>query len=125
MRLSRVMIAVIWTLIFMMFVFTHNVNAKVLTKKGGINTFEGHHETWYNLSMDKVIARSDALIGMTDLYNIREDGVKCYGPFVIVAADPRVHRRFTFVETSLGTGIVLDVHTTDNDPELIDIATNW
>lgn len=98
--------------------------ALVLTAKLGTIQFQGHKETWYDLPMDNVIARSDAILGMTDLYNVREDGVKCYGDFVIVAADPTRHRRFTFVETSLGMGIVLDVHTAD-DPELIDIATTW
>lgn len=99
--------------------------AVVLTAKLGTIQFQGHKETWYNLDMTNVIERSDKAIGMTGLYHIREDGVKCYGQFVIVAADPRRHRRYTFVETSLGTGIVLDTHTAKNDPELIDIATNW
>lgn len=98
--------------------------AVVLTAKLGTVQFQGHKETWYDLPMDNVVARTDAIIGMTDLYSVREDGVKCYADFVIVAADPRRHPRFTFVETSLGTGVVLDVHTT-NDPELIDIATDW
>ena len=73
--------------------------------------------------MSNVISRTDKAIGMTDLYNVREDGVKCYGPFVIVAAHPSV-TRYTFVETSLGTGIVLDTHTA-KDKGLIDIATTW
>lgn len=97
----------------------------ILTAAKGVNTFEGHKETWYNLKMTKVIQRTDKAFGMTDLYHIREDGVKMYGPWVIVAADPRVHGRYTLVETSLGTGICLDVHTVEDDPELIDIATNW
>jgi len=98
--------------------------ALVLTAKLGTIQFQGHKETWYNLDMSKVIERTDKAVGMTGLYHVREDGVKCYGQFVIVAADPRKHGRYTLVETSLGTGVVLDVHTTD-DAELIDIATAW
>ena len=53
----------------------------------------------------------------------REDGCKMFGPWIIVAAHPSV-TRYTFVETSLGTGIVLDRHCV-NDPNLYDIATTW
>lgn len=98
--------------------------ALVLTAKLGTIQYQGHKETWYDLNMSNVIARTDRELGLSDYYNTREDGVKCYGTFVIVAADPIKHQRYTLVETSLGTGIVLDVHTAD-DPELIDIATAW
>lgn len=101
-----------------------SIMALVLTAKLGTVQYQGHKETWYNLDMSNVIERTDKELGMTGLYNIRDDGVKCYGQFVIVAADARTHRRYTLVETSLGTGVVLDVHTAD-DPELIDIATSW
>lgn len=97
--------------------------AVVLTAKLGTIQYGGHKETWYDLPMDRVVARTDAAIGMTDLYWVREDGVKMYGFWVIVAAHPSV-TRYTFVETSLGQGVVLDNHTV-NDPNLYDIATNW
>lgn len=96
----------------------------VLTAKLGRIEYNGHIETYYNLPMGKVIERSDEAVGMTDLYNVREDGVKCYGPFVIVAADLSRHERYSLVDTSLGRGIVLDAHEAD-DPELIDIAVEW
>ena len=95
----------------------------VLTAAKGVNNFMGHKETWYNLKMDKVIERIDKAIGMTDLYWIREDGVKMYGPWVICAAHPS-KIRYTRIDTSLGEGIILDTHTA-KDKELIDIATNW
>ena len=95
----------------------------VLTAAKGVNNFMGHKETWYNLKMDKVIERTDKAIGMTDLYWIREDGVKMYGPWVICAAHPS-KIRYTRIDTSLGEGIILDTHTA-KDKELIDIATNW
>lgn len=96
----------------------------VLTARIGTITFQGHKETWYNLRMDKVVERTDNALGVTGFYWERDDGVKMYGPWVIVAADWSVHPHYSFVETSLGQGIVLDTHTTD-DKELIDIATNW
>lgn len=96
----------------------------VLTARLGTIQFNGHAETWYNLRMNKIVERTDQAFGMTDLYWVRDDGVKMYGPWVICAADWNVHPQYTLVETSLGTGIVLDTHTTD-DSELIDIATNW
>ena len=98
--------------------------AVVLTARLGTIQFNGHAETWYNLRMNRVVERADKTLGTTDLYWVRDDGVKMYGPLVICAADWSVHPQYSFVETSLGTGIVLDAHTT-NDSELIDIATNW
>ena len=90
----------------------------------GTITFQDHKETWYNLRMNKVVERTDNALGVTGFYWERDDGVKMYGPWVIVAADWSVHPHYSFIETSLGQGIVLDTHTTD-DKELIDIATNW
>ena len=98
--------------------------AITLTARIGTIQFEGHRETWYNLDMSRVISKADEAVGMSDLYNVRDDGVKCYGPFVIVAADLNLHPRYSFVETSLGTGVVLDTHTA-SDRETIDIATDW
>lgn len=97
--------------------------AVVLTAKAGKITYNGHTESWYDLPMDRVIQKADAMIGVSDMYYIREDGVKMYGPWVIVAAHPSV-TRYTIVQTSLGEGIVLDRHTCQ-DAELIDIATDW
>ena len=99
--------------------------AVVLTARMGVlnNPETGLKETWYNLDMSRVVAEADKAVGMTGLYNVRADGAKCYGQFVIVAADLNVHPRYSLVETSLGTGVVLDAHTTDSGT--IDIATNW
>jgi len=98
--------------------------AVVLTAKLGTIQFENHRETWYNLRMNKIVERADAYYGLNDVYAVREDGVKAYNGFVIVAADWTVHPFGSVVETSLGTGIVLDHHTA-GDKELIDIATTW
>lgn len=96
--------------------------AVVLTAKLGTIQYNGHTETWYDLDMSKVVANAQAA-GIPCEYSVRADGVKCFGEWVIVASHPSV-TRYTFVETSLGTGIVLDRHTCQ-DTELYDIATDW
>ena len=96
--------------------------AITLTAKVGTVTFNGHKETWYNLNMNRCVTRAQNM-GIPADYWIREDGVKMFGRWVIVAAHPS-KVRYTMVDTSLGEGIILDFHTTD-DPELIDIATSW
>ena len=57
---------------------------------------------------------------------MREDGVKMYGNYVIVAANQSVYPYGTIVETSLGLGIVLDTGSFAKDnPNQFDIATDW
>ena len=97
--------------------------AVVLTASLGRVQFNDHYETWYDLDMKNVIARSDAAIGLENMYWVREDGVKMYAQWVICAAHPS-KIRYSRIDTSLGEGIILDAHTAD-DPELIDIATTW
>lgn len=98
--------------------------AIMLTAKGGVfyNTETGYTEKYYNLPMQKVVARAQNM-GIPCEFWVRDDGVKMFGPWVIVAAH-RSTIRYTRLDTSLGQGIVLDYHTMDK-PELIDIATNW
>ncbi len=86
------------------------------------NTDTNMTETWYDLNMTRVIKNTRAA-GISAEYWIRSDGVKMYGDMVIVAAHPSIPR-YSLVETSLGTGIVLDRHTCP-DTDLIDIATDW
>ena len=94
----------------------------ILTASLGRIHFGNHTETWYDLNMSKVVANAQAA-GISAEYWVRSDGVKMYGDMVIVAAHPSIPR-YSLVETSLGTGIVLDRHTCQ-DAELIDIATDW
>ena len=94
----------------------------ILTASLGRIQYGNHTETWYDLDMSKVVANAQAA-GIPCEYSVRADGVKCFGEWVIVASHPSV-TRYTFVETSLGTGIVLDRHTC-SDTELYDIATDW
>lgn len=97
--------------------------ALVLTASLGRIQYHGHTETWYDLPMTKVVERADKTYGMTDVYAVRDDGVKTYNGFVICAADWSVYPYGTTVETSRGIGIILDHHKTDSN--VIDIATAW
>ena len=94
----------------------------ILTASLGRIQFGNHTETWYDLPMERVVQQAQQA-GIPCEYSVRADGVKCFGEWVIVASHPSV-TRYTFVETSLGTGIVLDRHTCP-DTELYDIATDW
>ena len=96
----------------------------ILTATLGRITYSGHTETWYDLPMSRVVERADAYYGLSDVYAVRDDGVKTYNGFVIVAADWDLHPFGSIIETSRGTGIVLDTHTA-TDRAVVDIATDW
>lgn len=89
----------------------------VLTPSSGVNWFNGRKETYYNLDMSGVIANAKNM-GIQGDYWVRGDGVKMYGNYVIVAAQMG---KGTIIETSLGTGIVLDYCPAGT----IDIAVSW
>jgi 3D (Asp-Asp-Asp) domain-containing protein len=59
-------------------------------------------------------------------YWIREDGVKMFGDYIIVAANLELRPRGTIIECSLGTAIVCDTggFAKKNKTQL-DIAVNW
>lgn len=97
----------------------------VLTAVKGVNNFMGHTESWYNLKMTKVVQRADEYYGLSNAYAIREDGVKTYNGFAICAGNFEVHPYGSVIDTSLGTGLILDHTGKGTDKTLIDIATNW
>ena len=125
-RLMRYILLVVIIAGLIYLLKAHIVNAStVLTKKGGVNTFEGHQETYYNLKMDRIIQRAQDK-GIPGLYWENPEGIKMYGYFVIVAADWNEHPYGSTVNTSKGWGIVLDTGDfVRRDSTLIDIATNW
>ena len=94
----------------------------VLTAGLGRIAYGDHIETWYNLPMQNITEKADAYYGLSDVYSVRDDGVKTYNGFVIVAADKSVPYG-TVVETSRGIGLVLDYHETDKD--VYDLAVSW
>jgi hypothetical protein len=98
------------------------VLATILTAKLGTIEYQGHTETWYDLPMSKVVANAQEA-GIPCEYWIRDDGVKMFGEWVIVASHPSAPK-YSFVDTSLGLGIILDRHEMP-DKNLYDIATDW
>ncbi len=98
----------------------------VLNSYDGVNMFNGHVESYYNLSMKKVCANATEAGIPGEYWEREEDGAKMFGPWVICAAHYKEHPYGSTVETSLGTAIVLDTGTFANkNAEQIDIATTW
>ena len=85
-------------------------------------------ETYYNLDMSGCIA-SMRTLGYDEVnyaYWVRDDGAKMLGPYIMIAANYSIRPKGTLVETSMGTGIVVDTGKFANtDPYQIDIATTW
>ena len=106
--------------------YEQSTDPGVLTKQKGVNyNANNNKETYYNLPMNGVINNAKAQ-GIEGEYWVREDGVKMYGDYIIVAANLDNYPRGSLVETSLGTGIVLDTgEFAVNNPEQFDIAVDW
>ena len=96
-----------------------------LTKEGGVFTFEGHTETYYNLDMSVVVQVAQSK-GIAGEYHVRSDGAKMLGDYIMVAADYSVHPYGSLVNTSLGMGIVVDTGGFIAwNPQNIDISCAW
>ena len=96
-----------------------------LTMANGVYTYNGHRETYYNLNMSRIveILKNEGIEGE---YQVREDGCKMYGDYIMVAANFKLYPRGTIVETSRGLGIVADTGTfVENYPDGFDIAVDW
>lgn len=100
---------------------------KLTRSRGSIQGPSGK-ETYYNLNMSGVVSIMRRM-GFSESeypYNVRADGVKCLGPYVMVAAHLGQRPRGSKVQTSLGTGLVCDTGGfAANNPTQIDIATAW
>ena len=106
-------------------IYTQPTGDGVLTASKGVNYYGNQKETYYNLPMEGVISIAKSQ-GIEGEYWVREDGCKMYGDYIIVAANLDTHPRGSLVETSLGTGIVLDTGSfAESNPHHIDIATDW
>ena len=101
--------------------------SKLTRSRGSIQGPSGK-ETYYNLNMSGVVSIMRRM-GFSESeypYNVRADGVKCLGPYVMVAAHLGNRPRGSKVQTSLGTGIVCDTGGfASSNPTQIDIATSW
>lgn len=101
--------------------------SKLTRSRGSIQGPSGK-ETYYNLNMTGVVSIMRRM-GFSESeypYNVRADGVKCLGPYVMVAAHLGKRPRGSKVQTSLGTGLVCDTGGfAANNPTQIDVATAW
>lgn len=100
-----------------------------LNKKMGTVQGPSGKETYYNLDMSGCvkIMRNDYGFSEDEYpYWVRDDGVKMFGRYVMVAAELNLRPKGTLVETSLGMGIVVDTgeFAYTNQTQL-DIAVNW
>lgn len=100
-------------------------DGSVLNKiRGTVNGPSGR-EVYYNLNMTPVIEIAQQR-GIPGSFWVREDGVKMYGNYVMVAANYNLHPYGSLLETSLGTAIVLDTGGfAQTMPTLIDVAVRW
>lgn len=96
-----------------------------LTPENGVYTGPSGKETYYNLPMGGVIYLMRYLGYSEEEYPywIRNDGVKMFGQYVMVAADLDLRPKGTILESSMGMAIVCD--TGDLEPLQLDIAVNW
>jgi hypothetical protein len=82
-------------------------------------------ETYYNLNMAGVVNIMRGM-GYDYEYWVRDDGVKMFGNYVMIAANLNIRPRGSLVQTSLGMGMVCDTGTfARRNPTQIDIATAW
>jgi hypothetical protein len=90
-------------------------NKNVLTKRKGVNYFNGHRETWYS---QRVLPGKGLKIPGR---HVDERGLVCDGDgYICVASND--YSKGTIVETSLGTGKVYDCGCPSGT---IDIYCNW
>lgn len=99
----------------------------VLTKSGGTNYGPSGKETWYNLKMGRCIdiMRANGYSVEEYPYWVREDGAKMLGEYVMVAANTYIYEKGTLLETSLGTGIVVDHCVRSTYDPGVDICVTW
>ena len=92
---------------------------------GRVASPAGGTESYYNLEMSQVVANAKAQ-GISGSYWVRADGVKMLGDYVMVAANRNVHPQGSIVQTTLGSGVVVDSGTFSiSSPQDLDIAVNW
>lgn len=100
----------------------------VLTAEMGVNDGPTGKETWYDEPMDAFIQFIYDL-GFEGTHWIREDGVHMWtdstGDYVICGGYLPKYPRGTYVQTSLGPGIVLDTGYFYYGEDQLDIATTW
>lgn len=96
-----------------------------LTRGRGTIQGPSGKETYYNLNMAGVVSIMRRM-GYDYEYWVRDDGVKMFGNYVMVAANLNIRPRGSLIQTSVGMGMVCDTGTfAKRNPTQIDIATAW
>ena len=94
----------------------------------------GAYETYYDADVINPKGMDICVEYMRDLgyseeeypYYIREDGVRMFGDYVMVAANVDILPKGTIIETTLGTAMVVDAcENAEELPNQVDIAVNW
>ena len=103
----------------------HIWKGPVLSRGRGTIQGPSGKETYYNLNMSGVVSIMRRM-GYDYEYWVRDDGVKMFGNYVMIAANLNIRPRGSLVQTSLGMGMVCDTGTfAKRNPTQIDIATSW
>lgn len=106
--------------------YNNDWSGKTLNSHNGYTYGPSGKETYYNLNMSRCIYYMNSL-GYYGDYWVREDGIKMFGNYVMVASDLSKYPKGTLVETSLGTGIVVDTgeFCHNGSGVALDIAVAW
>ena len=103
-------------------------NGRVLSPGAGTIMGPSGKETFYNLNMSVVVSMMRRM-GFSEEeypYEVREDGVKTLGGFVMVAANLDLRPRGSFIMTSVGVGLVCDTGGfAKRNRTQLDIAVTW
>ena len=105
-----------------------NWNGRRISPSAGSIMGPSGKETYYNLDMS-VCVRIMRGMGFSEAeypYAVRADGVKTLGGYVMVAANLGIRPKGTLIETSVGTGIVVDTGGfAKRNKTQLDIAVAW
>lgn len=99
-----------------------------ITQRGGVYYGPSGRETYYNLPMDGVVELMRDLGYSEEEYPywVREDGVKMFGDYIMVAANLETRPKGTILDCSLGKAMVCDTGTfVETYPGQLDIAVDW
>ena len=106
-------------------IINYSWNGEMLTKRDGTVQGPSGKETYYNLNMSRCVSIMKSN-GYDGDYWVRSDGCKMFGSYIMVAANLSIRPRGTLVETSRGTGIVVDTGGfAQTNPYQLDVAVNW
>ena len=99
-----------------------------LTKARGVFIGPSGREKYYNLPMGGVVNNMRSMGYGEAEYPVwvREDGVRMFGPYVMVAANTVIRPKGTILDTSLGEAMVVDAcGEALSETDLLDIAVVW